>query len=291
VKYVKYGVCNNLSGQKRRFGYLYSSEEEFMTTTSDILMEASSLEAGERTRITCITCGGSGRTLTISRMDDGVIVWNCYRASCEERGANGGGRLVRTRETPRQQTIKPYTRSLERCDDASEEFLLDAIGWEEDHVEMARPLWAADDLRYAFPIYGPTGIRRGYVLRSYAEHATTKALTYMESAEPHMSWYRHNGPTSDVVVVEDIPSAVRVARYANALALCGTGCGPDYANEIAAHVQNVTWALDADATSLAIKLHRKHSLLFYGSRVMPLPCDVKDMDEADVAARFGGNNE
>jgi hypothetical protein len=261
-----------------------------MTTTSDILMEASSLEAGERTRINCFSCGGSGKTLTISRMDDGAIVWNCYRASCEERGANGGGRLVRTRETPRQQTIKPFKGELLRLEDYQCEFLEKEIGWTESHVAFARPLWAPEQERFAFPIYGPMGVRRGYVLRSYDPNAFTKALTYMDEAEPHMSWYRRDHGSSEVVVVEDIPSAVRVAKYCNALALCGTGCGPDYANEIAAHAQNVTWALDADATSLAVKLHRKHSLLFYGSRVQPLECDVKDMTERDVAALFGGKD-
>lgn len=251
-------------------------------------MEASSLEAGERTRINCLSCGGSGKTLTISRMDDGTIVWNCYKASCEERGANGGGRLVRTRETPRVQTTKPYLKDLLRLEDEQCEFLLNEIGWTEEHLEFARPLWAPEDQRYALPIYGPMGIRRGYVLRSYSGDAFTKALTYMDVSEPHMSWYRTDHGSNEVVVVEDIPSAVRVAKYCNSVALCGTGCGPDYANEIAAHAQVVTWALDADATSLAVKLHRKHSLLFRGSRVQPLECDVKDMNEADVAALFEG---
>ncbi len=262
-----------------------------MTTTSDILMEASGLEAGERTRINCVSCGGSGKTLTISRMDDGTIVWNCYRASCAERGANGGGRLVRTRHTPRQQTVRPYRGALERLNDEQVEFLYESIGWDGQHIAMARPLWAPEELRYAFPIYGPMGVRRGYVLRSYHPDATTKALTRMDEAEPHMSWYRYHGDENEIVVVEDIPSAVRAARYMNALALCGTGCGPDYANEIAAHMQNVIWALDADATSLAIKLHRGNSLLFRGSRVLPLECDIKDMAEADVAALLGGKDE
>jgi len=259
-----------------------------MTTTSDILMEASSLEAGERTRIDCLSCGGGGKTLTISRMDDGSIVWNCYRASCDERGGSGGGRLVRTRHTPRQQTVKPYRGELYRLEDEQLEFLAEAIGWDEWHVMIGRPLWAPEERRYAFPIYGPMGIRRGYVLRSYEPDAFTKALTRMDEPEAHMSWYRTQPESNELVIVEDIPSAVRAARFVNALALCGTGCGPDYANEIAAHYQNVVWALDADATALAVKLHREYSLLFRGSRVMPLRCDIKDMSESEAAELLGG---
>ena len=263
-----------------------------MNTTSDLMLTAASLGAGEKQRILCPFCGG-GRTgqksMDLSRLDDGVVVWNCHRASCKESGARGDGNLVRTRHTPRKQTTKPYTGELLMLDDEQERYLEETIGWTAEHLLMGAPRWAPEDSRYAFPVYGPMGTRRGYVMRSYAG-AEPKALTRMDMAEPHMSWYRHNGDASVAVVVEDIPSAVRAAKYVNAVALCGTGCGPDYAHEIAAHTPNVVWALDADATAMAVKLHRKYALMFLTSRVQPLGCDIKDMQEADVAQLLGGKD-
>lgn len=260
------------------------------STTTEILLEASALGPGERMRTICPACRGgqsSEHSLSIRVADDGAILWNCFRASCDTIGAKWGTRVVRTRHTPREQTIRPYTGELRYCTDEELAFLEETIGWTEEHLPIARPLYAPKERRYAFPVFGPTGARRGYVLRSWQGNTKYKALTRMDVAEPHMSWYKRDSE-SPVVVVEDIPSAVRAARYVNAVSLCGTGCGHDYLNELSAHTRRVMWALDADATSLAIQLHRKGSLLFDESRVLVLTKDIKDMDEADVAVLLGG---
>lgn len=257
-------------------------------TTSDILMSAAGLDPGQRMRILCPTCGGGSKqelTLSVSVDDTGAVLWHCFRASCGASGRHGGGRLVRERHTPRQQTARPFRGELQQLTEEQECFLLKKIGWTSQHVAMARPRWSPDQQRYAFPVFGPMATRRGYVLRSYADdtNGAPKALTRMDVEEPHLSWYRFK-PERPTVIVEDIPSAVRAAMYVNAVSLCGTGCGPDYANEIAAHTQDVVWALDADATRLAVKLHRDYALLFHNSRVLPLECDLKDMLEGDLSA-------
>jgi hypothetical protein len=266
-----------------------------MTATNDIALHGASLEAGERIRIVCPVCGGGSakeKSMDISRTDEGNIIWNCHRGSCDgSSGGKGGGNLVRTRHEPRKQSMNPYRGDVVRLEDEQCNFLCKKIGWTEEHIGMGQPRWAPDEECYAFPIFGPMGLRRGYVLRNYAGGTQTKARTRMDEAEPHMSWYRHRGSPSTVVVVEDIPSAVRAAKYVNAIALCGTGCGPDYAQEIQAHAPNVVWALDADATNLALRLHREYSLLFLTSRVQPLAMDLKDMAEVDLAKLLGGSNE
>ena len=86
------------------------------------------------------------------------------------------------------------------------------------------------------------------------------------------------------MVVEDIPSAVRAARYLNAVSLNGTECGDTDAIEIAQTCRDVIWALDNDALSNAVRLLQKHRLLFKTSRVLPLKKDIKDMDEESLDA-------
>lgn len=249
-----------------------------MGTNSEILLTAEPLGLGETVRIQCPSCMGDRPTLTVTKRDDGAILWNCYRASCDERGARGSGGYV---AAPRDQRPKPrtnpYEGTLTMLDDDHRNFLEYKIGWNVEHIALARARWAEDLSRYAFPIYGPDWHRRGWVMRSWS--APTKAYTMMDVDEPHLAWYRRDaGP---IIVVEDIPSAVRAAQagFANAVALCGTSCGHEYALEIAQNNSRVVWALDADATTTAMRMHQQWQPLFDESRVLVLPCDIKDMRE------------
>lgn len=255
---------------------------------SEILLEAAYLEEGDAARIVCPTCGGgssSERSLSLSKTD-GTVLWNCHRATCDERGAHGGGasNFVRTKQEgsePRKARITPYDGELEPLTPEWESYLHDVVGFTAEHLEIARPMYATEEHRIAWPVFSPLGYRRGWVLRSYDKSERTKSLTRMDREEPHLSWYRRVNNTS-CVVVEDAPSAVRAALYTDSVALCGTGCNLDYAGEIAAHYRNVVWALDADATDQSIKLMRKHALLFENSSVLVLEQDMKDMEEEEL---------
>jgi hypothetical protein len=246
------------------------------------------LEDGETKRVLCPFCNGGGsgeKSCNITQRED-TTLWNCHRASCLENGATGGRRnfihIKSSDKENRKQRFTPYEGQLEHLSQEWLEFLKAKIGWTAEHIGLARPMYAIDEDRVAFPIYSPMGRRRGWVLRSYASDAGRwKALTRMDSETPHMSWYRQQN-TSRVVIVEDIPSAVRVAQYADAVAINGGGIGPEYAREIAAHYTSVVWALDADATATAIAMHQKFSILFEQSRVQVLERDFKDESESNL---------
>lgn len=260
--------------------------------TREILMVASGLEAGEQQRIRCPFCqGGSGNevSMLVSIGDSGAVSWHCFRNSCQASGSRqNGGRLVRTSSGRRPTKVRPFRGALRRLGRDEKEFLLRTICWTERHVEKAQALYTDDKDRYVFPILDPMGRRRGYVLRSWkVTDARDKALTRMDVEEPHMSYY-HCDPSVPVIVVEDIPSAVRASMYLNAVSLNGTGCSADYANEIAGHFRRVVWALDNDATQQAVKLMRRHSLLFDESRLLPLERDLKDMGEDALERLLGG---
>lgn len=249
-----------------------------------VLLEAAELSAGESVYLDCPACGDTHGKFSVTVTDDGLVLYNCFRASCSLNGGgavapNGVRDLVRTRE-PRTQRIRPYTGLIEALPVEEIEMLAEEVGFDEQHILESRAMWAPEERRVAYPILGPMGRRRGFVLRSY-RGSTPKALTRTDTNEPHLSYYGvgKGGPT---LVVEDIPSAIRAARYCPSVALSGTGCGPDYASEIAAHAPEVVWALDADATSHAVALQRRHALLFNQSRVATLPCDLKDMEEDEL---------
>jgi hypothetical protein len=224
--------------------------------------------------------------LTVTRKEDGGIVWNCYRASCEERGGHGGNGSYH-RDGDRKaapKPVRPFEGPLRALTEQEASFLEEKIGWYELHRRtIGRVRFEPEAGRYAFPVFGPDKRRRGWVFRSWDDFVRTKALTHMDRDEPHISWYRTQ-QDGETWIVEDIPSAARIALYRDSLALCGTTCGDDYIAEIAAHTDEVVWALDEDATAKAIKFHRKYGALFESSRVQPLEKDAKDMTEPELRA-------
>lgn len=249
----------------------------------ELRLLAADLEEGENRYTDCPSCGRAGK-FSIMR-DNGRAVYHCFRASCDlhEGGSFSvnGQRLVRTRQQPKKQKFTPFEGELEHLDDEWELYLCKHLGFTAEHLAIGRLMYAPDEHRIAFPIFSPLGRRRGWSLRSYSGDEP-KALTRMDCDEPHLCWYVTAPETGSVLVVEDQASAIRAARYVNAVALLGTGCNADYAAELAAHARHVTWALDADATQQSIRLHRKYGIMFESSRVMVLERDLKDMGEGDL---------
>ena len=89
-----------------------------------------------------------------------------------------------------------------------------------------------------------------------------------------------DGPT---YVVEDIPSAVRVSKYANAVALLGTRLSYARAAELGEYsTLPLVIALDQDATELAFQHALRFSLILKTPKVLPLEKDFKDMTEEEL---------
>jgi hypothetical protein len=249
-----------------------------------------SLDDGETYRGSCPSCGRDD-VFTVSK-DGDCILFNCYRASCAYHGRIGGihstvsSRVILEVPEKRKKKISPFTGELEELNEYWRQYLRDSIGWTDSHITLGSPYYAPNEGRIAYPIYGPMGTRRGWILRYYGDSdPQRKAITRLDVAEPHISWYRVQPmvPNPKAIIVEDIPSAVRAAMYVpNAIAINGTGVGEEYAQEISAHVREVIWALDKDATAMAIKWHKRYSIHFDKSQVLVLDKDIKDMDEESL---------
>ena len=246
-----------------------------------MILKLDILDSVDAGHVVCPECSGglSGeRSFVVFSNDDGGIGYKCYRASCGFSGrlmTPSGGRVS---PAGRKKNYHPYDGELTKLNEEWVEYLKTKIGWGEEHIWRGNPLYAEDNDRIAYPIYSPLRERRGLILRSYATGVNPKVLTHMEVDAPHLSWYRHHG-YGRVVVVEDIPSAVRASFYANSVALCGTGCSEEYVTEIASNASRVIWALDADAMDKSFALCKKFTLFFNRSQVLPLEKDLKNMEE------------
>jgi len=183
----------------------------------------------------------------------------------------------------KDRNTRRWNGDLEELSDEWRAYLGSKVGFDSWHINVSGALFAPREQRVAYPIFDPMGMRRGWLLRAY-DNRDLKALTYPERTdEPHLSYYRSRVGEARVVVVEDIPSAVRAARYTNAVALLGTGVRFDDAMELASHFREVTWALDKDAARLSLKWHLKYGGLFQQSEILLLEKDLKDMAEDDLA--------
>lgn len=256
-----------------------------MRLPNELRIDAEQLSEGETLRRDCPTCGRK-KTFTLTRKD-GMTIWNCYSTHCSEKGALGGARefLGRPRKVELPERLKPFTGDLRELSDEEKAYLAERVYFEDWHLSASGVRFAPGPNRYAYPIYSPTGARRGWVLRAYGDIGIQrKAITRLDREEPHLSWYTGAELSDHVLMVEDIPSAVRASRHYPGwvVAICGGGVGPDYVREIHTHANHVVWALDADATATAIRLHRTYGLVFSSSRVLELKKDLKDLDEDEL---------
>lgn len=257
-----------------------------MSIKEDIKLIAATMEMGETIRQVCPSCwGGSSRekSLTITLFPNNIVKYNCFRNSC----LDGKGSYARSGAEPLTDNIaKPIKQRRKKFNGA----VVPLTDFERDWIKK---VWGIDEAphwyhthqfggRVAMSIRSPKYAHRGWVLRDIYGNSTTKALTYVEDGEVPLCWYRnHEWP--GILLVEDIPSAVRASKYITAVALLGTGAGLDRAAEIASYGTGpILIALDQDATNDAFQMMQRWALMWDDVRVLPLTQDIKDMQEDKV---------
>lgn len=248
--------------------------------SAHILLLSESLDYGESLRDECPECKAKERTLSVTKTGEGVVLYQCFRASCALQGGLCGVSKSRMKRLTHQMKHKVWEGDTVALPQ-------EVIVWLEKNWGLPPPRtsnwYYTEDYggRIAMSVRSPANTHRGWVLRS--DGSQPKALTYLDSGEVGLSWHHTSSELPCTVVVEDIPSAIRASAYVNAVSLLGTGCGDDKGEEIAAHAPRPIYiALDQDATDEAIELQKRYSLLWDGPRVLPLKQDLKNMNEADL---------
>ena len=248
---------------------------------SEIILTGETLPEGTSTRIVCPTCGGGTseeKSLSVTHAD-GAILWQCFRAKCDEAGGSGNTTPSVSAE------VKPIVRWEGKTHPVPEQVALRI-----EHLWGLRDVddwyWTTDmGGRVAMSIRDPMNVHRGWVLRSITGGQSTKALTYIEKGES-LSWYRSKA-SAPTVLVEDIPSAVRAGTHVNAVALLGTAMSLEKAAEIATHAPRpVLIALDQDATAQSFQMKKKYELMWGDVQILMLHKDLKNMTETELQETF-----
>ena len=258
-----------------------------MSIRNEIELDYGDLLSGESRYDTCPACDRKGK-FSVTRNDDGILLYHCFRNSCSlHTGGAIGGTWVRTRTAPPARKRARFDYPTRKCTEEERQFLRDNLGWTDFHFKQGRVTFCDQLVGYVFPITDAVGQPRGSVVRRW-NGMEPKALTYLEGEDtPRLSHYLGPARSTGVVVVEDIPSAIKASEWINAVALLGTDCNNEAAEEIASRYDHVYWALDDDAFTQALKLQQQHSILFMSSQCMYLKKDIKDMDRDELIKLLG----
>lgn len=261
------------------------------------------LAVGESTHPTvCPTCRGGRtheRSFSVTRQAEGLL-WNCYRASCGEKGFLPTATTLVPADRPKEKPLRPYYHAVRQLDQADEDYFYERFGLVHTHNRI----FTSDFDEYVLPVFGPDGVlTKGYTVRQptwsgapesprKGRSGVPKARVFPHATGPMQSFYGPPmGSVDDgtLVVVEDQISAMAVAEAGhNAVALLGTIVNNDKVREWSLlKPKQVLIALDKDATDKAFAIARKWGLAFPETRVVMLERDLKDEDPHDIPFILG----
>lgn len=238
----------------------------------------------------CPACGGGAtkeRTLSVTRRE-GRLYWNCHRASCPFSGSDAVGFLTVTRSKPsdcRGVVGRTIARHSERVPENLRQYLRQKYCITEQHIGKYQLGWDTETNRLVLPVQDAQGNLLGVNLRSLSG-AKPKSKLHTESGA--LSWHI-NRVTPGLIIVEDQFSAIRASDYLSSVALLGTQLNEDDAYSIKKHARGPVYlALDADAWDQAVKLVMYHRSVLQ-MQLVKLPCDLKDMDDEELASFLAVN--
>ena len=232
--------------------YSYRDQLEFIKNIK--------IAEGDRKTIDCPFCGGK-KKFTIDRYD-GKLIWNCYKASCNVRGAYNGKRSIEEakafiannaikRKKAQSYPIPQITTKVENHKPAV------------DFLKSVNS-WVAYEKGYIKITYAPAEDR---VLFYNADHTGAVGRSLRPAKA---KWWTYGtveggitvGNGEHVVLVEDVPSACAVAQVNGyvGLSLLGTDITKPIKKTLSSY-KKVTLVLDNDASAKAVSIIRKCSLI------------------------------
>lgn len=254
-----------------------------------IQLEAINLSGGMTKRVVCPSCNGGAtneRSLAISRMADGNLIYYCFRDSCHASGVVGSkGSCSKPVEKGK---FNPYTSPTESMGEDAKEYMRsrfrltdeEMYGWKQSIAgHLLIPLKGADGLRWGLldrNYSGLTGVSRSPKAINYSDGPNYRKLHFPKVV----------GKESQLVLVEDVISAIRVARMFPCVALLGTHLTDSDAVFLRdLGVEDIVFFLDSDANGTSMKERSRHSTIFNSVRSVIQykgSPDPKDMDDLDI---------
>ena len=244
------------------------------------------LSLNERYRGCCPSCGRN--TFSCVRSNN-KILYNCFSASCSVSGSRPVEYTVEDAKARQRASegvletnqdvgfsISSIIRNL-RYDSRLSSFLkpygLNTDGWRFDPKEQRAVYLIQDETGQVVDAIGRSLVNRLPKWKRYGDNTAPVIL---------------RGASRDLVIVEDILSAIRLRNIYNdfnVLALLGTSISFSAVSHLSSF-KNGFIALDKDATDKAIQMHRRIAPFFDRCRVIMLHSDIKDSDDVVIRGLF-----
>lgn len=254
-----------------------SNSSPSTTLKDEVAALGAALPDGGTYRGICPKCGGGTSkeaSFAISRLKERVF-YRCFRAKC-----HWGGTLIEgcywsdKIDLPFPKNLRLFQRPYDDLDEPQIEWFRTQFGISPDN----RTFWVPSMDVYAYKVVGPDEQHRGWQLRNYLPGALIKNDNYVHRDEPFISWYRPKEVLlGGVVVVEDIPSARKVAACGVAsVALLGTSVDYERAYEIAEQCEGfVILALDRGMMQTMVGYRQRYEALWGSVEIWQLQEDLK----------------
>ena len=223
----------------------------------------------------CPECGRKN-TFSISNIN-GTIKWNCFHASCDERGT-GSLKVTRRNAADILRNIEDRPKDVPFVKPRCWSRQISQKGL--DYVHSVNTSGRYDDV-----YYDVRHKRLVYAIHDNKGTLVDGAGRTLIGALP--KWYRYGnyaggfkiGISQTVVVVEDIPSAISISEWVTGYALLGTSLRREHIEELKKY-SKVVVALDKDATDKAL------TMVCTLNRVVPtdilmLDKDLKSMGDTE----------
>ena len=258
-----------------------------------ITSENLTLFVGESSRKqACPACGKKG-DFSVTKSERG-LVYRCWRVKCGIVGFiktdDGDWGYVAKKKVVSKRY--PYIGEICQLPDKASSFLFKKFGILEVELRRNKVMWCPITKRVMYSILSSDNKVLGYVARIYKEInerkctiGTSKAKIFWHNKdddEPSIAFpFCTKKCEGKIVLVEDIPSAIRLARHTKSIALMSNTIPANALSYLSKYTVYIV--LDEDATSQSIKLKEKYSLFFKECKIIAITKDPKDMSEIELS--------
>ena len=265
----------------------------------------SELELGETTRsIQCPFCLKQNGDFAVTRVEDGLL-YKCFRVACDSKGFipsnlgewNSREFLPIYSSAVRKTEEYPYESHIINLNENQILYLQNKFELTNEEIILNKIKWCDKTERIIYPILSQNGNTKGYVSRYYKElsgkkYDGVKSRTYWINRSNNyfnVSFpYRREYDVKNIfILVEDIISSIRMARYEQSIALLSNSIPTNAMSLLSG--KDVIIVLDNDAISHALKIKHRYSLFFKSCQVIPIDKDPKDMSDDELVKKIVSN--
>ena len=273
------------------------SATKMQTALDKFRLDGLGLDVGHTTRdMHCPKCGHK-QDIAVTRVNNGFL-YRCFRATCNAKGfvpASGKADTKRVQVSKKERIFQAPTTELSHVQILKLQSKYPA-GPTRDELIRNGVLWCPSQGRVIFPCFTKHGAVWGHIARRYEflddedkSQGEAKTLTYKAQADAvSVSWPRRpsiaiaKGQENKVILVEDVMSAVLMARSFTTIALLGHHIPKELWGELKNY--HVVLALDPDVRSKSAKYVKDFGMFAQKVSSVYPEKDPKDLNHLELAA-------